>query len=351
MRAAVLHATRDMRVEVVPDPTPGPGDVLVQVRYNGLCGTDVSEYATRQLFAPLTSRHPASGHEGPTILGHEFIGTVVAAGTGAEHLVGERVASGAGIWCGVCTWCRDGRTNLCDRYYTLGLNTHGGLAELAVSPASICRVVPDGCADVDAALAQPLAVGFHAMRRSGVAAGDSVVLLGVGAIGSFVLASLDGHDGEVVALDIDQRRLDTASELGATSTHLLAPDATADDIATVVPGGADVVFETSGSPGSVERAVAMTRRGGTVMLVGLPKAPQEVAVTPIVLAEKDLRTTVAHVCDEDIPAALELLARRPLARHLVDREVPLAEVVTAALEPLVDGRIPGKVLVRGGDDG
>lgn len=346
MRAAVLHAPHDLRVEDRPEPVMGEGEVLVQVRYNGLCGTDATEYTKGPMMVPLTTPHPGSGHVGATVLGHEFIGTVVATGPGTEHWAGERVASGAGVSCGRCDWCRRGRTNLCASYYTLGLSTHGGLAELVSVPAGTLRRIPDRCADIDAALAQPLAVGLHGVSRAGVQAGDTVVLLGAGAIGSFLLAGLAGHDGPVVALDVDSGRLETARVLGATETRLIDRDAEPAALRDLVPAGAGVVIEASGVPGGAARALALAARGGTVLLVGLTQVPQPLKLSDVVLQEIDVRTTVAHVCDTDLPAALDLLTDRPLSPVLVDRVVPLERVVTDGFDPLAAGTVHGKVLVE-----
>lgn len=345
MRAAVLHAPHDLRVEDRPDPVCADDGVIVQVTYNGLCGTDTTEYTKGPMMVPLTTPHPGSGHVGPTILGHEFIGTVVETGPQAREWMGRRVASGAGVSCGQCAWCRRGRTNLCASYYTLGLSTHGGLADLVSAPASTLREIPDGCPDVEAALAQPLAVGLHGVARSGVRPGDRVVLLGAGAIGAFILAGLDGHDGPVLALDIDEGRLATARTLGATETRLIDRDASPEDLRDLVPDGADVVIECSGVPGSAARAFALAARGGTVLWVGLTKPTQPLELAGVVLREIDVRTTVAHVCDTDLPAALDLLTRRPLSAVLVDRVVPLERVVEDGFEPLAAGAVPGKVLV------
>jgi (R,R)-butanediol dehydrogenase/meso-butanediol dehydrogenase/diacetyl reductase len=345
MRAGVLHAPLDLRVEDRPDPQFGDDDVVVRVAYNGLCGTDATEYAKGPMMVPLTIPHPGSGHVGPTILGHEFIGTVVDAGPSARHRIGERVACGAGVSCGACPWCRVGRTNLCARYYTLGLSAHGGLAEFAAAPSAICVRIPDSCLDLDAALAQPLAVGIHSVQRAHVSPGDTVLLLGVGAIGSFICSALSGHDGPVVAMDIDEGRLSVARSLGATQVHLIEPDATPDDLRDVMPDGAETVFETSGVLGSAERAFALATRGGNVVLVGLNKTPQPLNVAGIVLREINVQTTVAHVCATDLPAALALLDRTPLSSVLPAHAIGLAEVVTAGLEPLVSGTAHGKILV------
>ena len=316
MRAAVLYAPHDLRVEDRPEPECRPGEVLIEVAYNGLCGTDATEYTKGPLMVPLTVAHAGSGHVGPTILGHEFIGTVVDAGPDDRSWIGRRVASGAGVWCGTCDWCRRGRTNLCARYYTLGLSTHGGLAEFVAAPASTLRAIPEGCADLDAALAQPLAVGLHAVSGPGMRPGDTVAILGAGAIGSFVLAGLAGHDGPVIALDIDPDRLDTARQARG---H---PDAPGER--RRVAGGparpdsrgrrrGDRELRRAGR-GPAGRALAA--RGGSVLLVGLSKQPQTGRRWPTwCCSEVDVNTTVAHVCDADLPAALDCSPTVPLLAH------------------------------------
>lgn len=345
MRAAVLHDLKDLRVEDFPKPsTLGPKDVLIHVKYNGLCGTDASEYAKSSLMVPLKNPHPNSKHQGATILGHEFIGSVVEAGTSAQEMMGKRVACGAGVSCGQCALCKEGRTNLCDHYYTLGLSIHGGLAEYAVAPKNICVPIPDGISDESAALAQPLAVGIHGVRRAGVKKGDQVVLLGVGAIGSFACVALQSYGVEIIAMDIDQKRLDVASQLGAAKTILISPDITPAEIKAFIPAGADVVFETSGAPGAAARGLALTKRGGTLMLMGLNKTPQDFPFADAVLREVVLQTTVAHVCKDDMPEALELLASGKVAQLLTDRIYSL-ENVNEAFEVLASGKANGKILV------
>jgi len=345
MKAGVLYGVGDLRIEDRPDPQFGADDLVVQVTYNGLCGTDATEYAKGSIMVPLAKPHPGSGHVGPTILGHEFIGTVVDAGPDARSRIGSRVACGAGVSCGSCPWCLSGRTNLCASYYTLGLSTHGGLAEFVAAPSRICVDIPDAVADIDAALAQPLAVGIHGVRRANLRSGDSVVLLGVGAIGSFILAALSAHDGPIVAMDIDEGRLAVARTLGATTTQIIPPDITPAEIRELLPDGAQTVFETSGVGGGAERAFALAARGGDVVLVGLNKTPQPLNLADIVLREVNVQTTVAHVCGTDIPEALALLDRMRLSEVLPAYAVPLDDVVAQGFEPLSTGSAHGKILV------
>jgi (R,R)-butanediol dehydrogenase/meso-butanediol dehydrogenase/diacetyl reductase len=297
---------------------------------------------------PTERRHPASGHHGPTVLGHEFAGTVAAQGLDvAGDWTGRRVVSGAGVSCGDCDWCRAGRTNLCASYWTVGLSADGGLAGYVAVPASTCVAVPDGLTDDAAALAQPLAVGLHAVRRAGVPAGSDVVVIGAGAIGSFVLAGLPAaRPLRVIAIDVDPARLAAASALGASVTV----DASVDDLVAAVRDvtngrGADIVIEASGAPGNAQRAVDAVARGGHVLLVGLPHEPQALDLAGLTLREIDLRSTVAHVCGEDVPAALDVLAGTDLAGRLVDRVIPLDRLVPDGLEAMLDGTARGKILI------
>ncbi|MFP5372767.1 MAG: zinc-dependent alcohol dehydrogenase, partial [Actinomycetes bacterium] len=233
MRALVLHAAGDARLEERPEPpVPGAGEVRLTVTRAGLCGTDASEYAAGPVMTPLATRHPNRGVLGPVVLGHEFIGVVESAGPGAERFsVGDRVAAGAGVWCGECPWCRRGQTNLCRSYWTYGLSADGGLTQRITVPERMLHAVPSHVSDDNAALAQPLAVGLHAVDRSRVQPGDLVVVHGAGAIGSFIIAGLKAAGAEtVVAVDVDQARLDVATKLGADVTV----DARSADAATVV---------------------------------------------------------------------------------------------------------------------
>lgn len=337
VRAAVYHGRGDIRVEDVPEPPdPGPGELILRVARASICGTDAAEF----------SHGPHLARLGVT-LGHEFTGTVLAAGADAGGLrEGDRVVSGAGVSCGACPWCRAGRTNLCASYYTLGLQADGGLAELVRTPASICRRVPDTCRDEAAAMAQPLAVALHAVSRSGVGAGDVCAVIGAGGIGALVIFAAVSRGARVIAIDIDEHRLAAARTLGA---HL-ALDARGGDLAEIVleataGEGADVVIEASGAAHAPAGAVRAVRRGGRVLLVGLQAAPRELDLLALTLREVSLETTVAHVCAVDLPAALELLATQPLAGHVLGPVIALEELVEAGIRPLADGAARGKIVV------
>jgi (R,R)-butanediol dehydrogenase/meso-butanediol dehydrogenase/diacetyl reductase len=349
MKALVLHAAGDARIEERPEPVrPGPDEVTLRVLRAGLCGSDATEYSIGPVLTPLRQRHPGSGVQGPVVLGHEFIGTVEDVGSAVDRFaLGDRVAAGAGVWCGQCPWCRRGQTNLCASYWTYGLSADGGLTERITVPAAMLHPVAAQVSDDNAALAQPLAVGLHAVDRSRVRPGDVVVVHGVGAIGSFIVAgAIAAGAGAVVAVDVDPGRLAVATRLGATHT-VDARDTDPLDVVHEVTGAAlaDVAVEASGHPEGLSRVQRLTRRGGTVLLVGLPKKEVSFSSVDLILREVDVMTTVAHVCDANLPAALELIAQQDLASLLVEAVVPLADAVEGALVPMVAGSTRGKLLV------
>jgi threonine dehydrogenase-like Zn-dependent dehydrogenase len=338
VKAAVFRAPGDVRIESVADPgPPGPGEILIKVSKAALCGTDSAEWA----HGPLLARPPV-------VLGHEFTGQVVAGGPGAAGFPGgARVVSGAGISCGTCEWCAAGRTNLCASYQTLGLHRDGGLAELVLSPAAICRPVPDGLDDIGAVMAQPLSVALHAARRGRVGAGRSCVVIGAGGIGSFVIAAAAALGASpLVAVDIDDGRLATAAVLGATSTvNGSRQDAVKAVQAATGGHGAHVVIEASGAAASPAAALSMVRRGGDVVIVGLQPAPQPVDLFAVSVREVDIHGTLAHVCGEDLAEAVAVLASTQLATTVLGAVIPLGDLVEAGLRPLAERTAHGKIVV------
>jgi (R,R)-butanediol dehydrogenase/meso-butanediol dehydrogenase/diacetyl reductase len=354
MRAAVYHGPGDVRIEAIPEPArPGPGELLLDVVRAAICGTDSSEYAHGPNLIPLRERHRSSGHLGPVVLGHEFVARVAAVGEGVEGFdTGQRVVPGAGVSCGKCDWCRAGRTNLCARYYTLGFHAHGGLAEAALSPADICVPVPEGCTDDAAAMAQPLAVALHALNRGGVRSNGNggnglLAVIGVGGIGGFIVGGAAARSlPEVIAIDVDARRLEIARELGAAHVINAAEDDAVAAVRSISGGeGAHVVIEASGAPQSPDAAVKMARRGGRVVVVGLQARPATLDLFDLTFRELDMTSALAHVCADDLPEALQILSRTTFADTVLDRVIPLDRLVADGLVPLTEGRAQGKILV------
>jgi len=349
MRAAVYYGRNDVRVESFKDPGPlGPGEVRLRVVRAALCGTDAGEFAHGPRMIPIHAPHPGSGHCGPTIIGHEFVGRVDAVGTDVGSVaIDQRVVPGAGMWCGDCRWCEAGRTNLCENYYTLGLNSHGGMAEYVNVPEQMCLPVPEDCTDDAASIAQPLAVALHALRRGQISTADSVVVVGVGGIGLMLIAAAAAIGASpLVAIDVNRDRLASARTVGATFS-VDASKAEPDDLVRSVVGaaGADLVVEASGTPMGLHTAQKLVRRGGTILVVGIQAEPTALDFADLTVREVNLVATNAHVCMVDLPEALDVLGNQGLAEAAIDRVVPLDAIVEQGLVPLAKGQVSGKILV------
>jgi (R,R)-butanediol dehydrogenase / meso-butanediol dehydrogenase / diacetyl reductase len=339
MRAAVYHGNRDVRIEDVPEPVAGPGDLLLRVTSAGICGTDAAEFSLGPRMFPITERHPLTRHVGPMIPGHEVAGIVEAVGEDVDTFEpGALVVTGAGISCGACARCLEGRTNLCERYATVGLQRNGGLAQFVAVPAATCVAAPPGLTRDAAALGQPMAIGVHSMRQGEPRPGDLALVIGAGGIGAFLTYALAASGVRTVAADLDDERLEIARALGAQITLGAGATPLADAVHERA-GDPDVVYEVTGTPQGAEAAMASVRPGGRVVAVGLHDHPREIDLRSLTLRELSIVGTNAHVVGDDLPEALRLLAARaepwsdvaPIALSL-DRLVP------DGLEPLADGR-------------
>lgn len=349
MRAAVFHGQGDIRIEEVPEPNARPDALVIEVRAAGICGTDAHEFSSGPHMFPIRDKHPVSGHNGPMIPGHEFSGIVHEVGPAVDGFaVGDLVVSGAGTSCGLCVQCRRGRTNLCVSYSTIGLHQDGALAQFVSAPASTCvHVEPFGLTQDAAALAQPMSIAVHAMRRGRLERHEQAVVVGAGAIGAFLTFALAQEAGEIAVMDLDNDRLKIAGDLGAS--HLLNlrdhPDA-ADGVRSC---GMEptVVYEVSGTRSGLITALSILSKGGRLVLVGLHGGGLEWDARTLSLSEHEIIGTNAHVCSTDLPAALELLSVRPQPwSDIAPRALTLDHLVDGGLRPLADHRSgPIKTLI------
>ncbi len=352
MRAAVYYGAHAIRVLEHPDPgLPAPDEIQLEVLAASLCGTDVEEYLNGPNLVPLHSVHPSTGHRGPVVLGHEIVGVVKHAGEQAQAagwIAGTRVVPGSGVSCGRCRWCCAGRSNLCTTYYTIGLHCHGGLAQLVNVPVSVCRHVSDDIPASHAVMAQPLAVALHAVQRCCLTGGEIVMVVGVGGVGSLVVAGCIDRGVTVLAVDIAAGRLEKARALGARAiVHAGEEDARVAVQRLTANAGADVVVEASGSPDGLSLALGSVRAGGVVNIVGLHRETPPMDLQRLVLREVTIATSKVHLCDSDLPAAIDLISRQPhVPEMLLESEIALDDVVEGGFERMAAGDVNGKVVVR-----
>jgi len=345
MTAAMYHGRGDIRIEQAPVPTAGPGDLLLRVGTVGVCGTDAGEWDHGPVQIPLEHPHPASGWHGPMAIGHEFSGTVVSVGEGVDpSWIGRRVASCGAAPCGECAACERGESNLCRRYAGVGLHRPGALAGYVSTPVASCVSIEGlGISLDEAALAQPMGIAVHNVRRAGDVDGQLVLLLGAGAIGAFLIVALKAAGANVIAADVSDERLGIATEMGADEVVRVAAGPDDADTLRAAVGARDlrVVFEVSGTAGGLATALDVAPTGARIVSVGIQRRPVEIDLGQITIREKSIIGTNALVREIDFPRAVELVASRAGRWGRIAPDVlPIADVVEGALRPMSEGRAP-----------
>ncbi|MFJ4471421.1 L-idonate 5-dehydrogenase [Streptomyces sp. NPDC089424] len=322
MLGCVIHGRGDLRVEELAAPEAGPGDVLVAVRYGGVCGSDLHYW-----------RHGGVGDfrlREPMVLGHEVVGTVVSYGAGGSGPPpGTLVAVHPATPCGTCPECRDGRRNVCRDTRYLGSaarmpHVQGGFAGLLGVPAEQARPLPPGLGPRQAALAEPLSVALHAVRRAGDVAGRHVLVTGAGPIGTLVVAAARAAGAaHVTVTDLLPAALAYARTAGAGTV------VRADDPGDPGwPAEADVAIEASGVAAGLDTCLRLVRRGGVVVQLGmLPPGRTPIAGNLVVSREIELRGSFRF--DVEFDDALALLAAEPSLDGLISAVVPVREAESA----------------------
>jgi (R,R)-butanediol dehydrogenase/meso-butanediol dehydrogenase/diacetyl reductase len=339
MKAAVWHQRRDIRIESFPDPgRPAADQVRVRVSWCGICGTDLEEYLYGPLFIPAERPNPLTGRMAPMVMGHEFVGVIDEVGAGVEGLrPGDHVAIDTLLHCGKCYFCNRHLVQLCEKLAIMGLSTDGGLAEFVNAPSYMCFKYPSTLPDDHAALAEPASVAVRAVRRSRLAEGETVAIIGAGTIGLLTLQVAKAMGAQsVTVVDPAENRRAIAVGLGAAA----GVDPGADDPVSALHAltgglGADVVFECAGNVQTMEMSPLLARKQGRVVLVGLHDAPVMMSLLPVVTGEKEIIGSFSHVYDEDFAPAVELLSSgRITAEPLITARISLDNLVLRGLDEL-----------------
>jgi (R,R)-butanediol dehydrogenase/meso-butanediol dehydrogenase/diacetyl reductase len=340
VRAARFHGKSDIRLEDVDVPAVRDyDDVLVEVLFCGICGTDLHEYMVGPIVTP-TSPHPLTGAMLPQTLGHEFSARVVEIGTDVSDVaVGDRVAIMPAIVCGRCHYCRRGLGHLCVKFACTGLSAEtGGLAQYALLKDYQVSTLPDEVSDVAGAVVEPGCVAAYGIDRAGVRGGDVVLVTGAGPIGilSAMYASAVGAATVVMAEPNPNRAalaraMDIGPVLDPTSGELESY------LADLTHGlGVDVTAECSGSTPGLTTALNNTRRRGSVVQTGLHTKPA--TIDAMALSEKDI-SLIGSWCYliTDWPRIIRLIASQKYpVEKVVTAQIPLEKVVSQGFDVLVD---------------
>jgi len=313
---AVWYGKHDLRLERRPVPALGARDVLVEVAMCGVCGTDVhiveGEY-------PLVKP--------PRVLGHEYSGTVRGVGSGVASVQsGDRVAVDPTLSCGGCFYCRQGLPLMCDNR----VSHHGGLGEFVVLPEQTVYPLPASVSLEVAALAEPLSCCLHTIDLAGIRPGASVAVVGAGTIG-LMLLQLARRAGatRVLVSEPSAAKREVAQRLGAD----VLVDPLHEDVQAAARDmcggrGVDIALEAVGARQTVIDAIALPRRGGTVVLMGVAAPTTEIPLRPFDLFERELTIKSAYIREFEFQRTVELLPRLELQSLITDR-FPLSSAVEA----------------------
>jgi len=325
MKAALYYKDeKKLRIEEVPTPEPGPGEVRVKVAACGICHTDL-HYLDHGV---PTFKEP------PMILGHEISGTIDAVGTGVPGIEsGDHVIIPAVLTCGKCENCRRGRENICNHMMMVGNNIDGGYAEFIVVPAKDLIPLPkqlnlENCSIIADALSTP----YHAVvNRGEIKPGQVVSVFGCGGVGINVVQFAALAGAKVIAVDLSDEKLATAKKLGAYATFN-AKEEKVEKIVRKTTGGCDVAFEVIGKPEVMLQAMATLKTGGRFVMVGYSADNLKLSAARIMYREMEIRGS---------------LGCRPVDYHSI---VQLVDQGKVALDLLISHRYPIDEINRGFDD-
>jgi 2-desacetyl-2-hydroxyethyl bacteriochlorophyllide A dehydrogenase len=319
MRQVVLERPEHIAIRDVPKPEPGPGDALVRSERVGICGSDLHAYDGKHPFITL-----------PVVPGHEVVGVVEAVGPGATEVsVGDRVVLEPNIVCGTCQYCRSGRYNLCENLTVVGCvgPLDGAMADYFIAPAQRF-IVADPRLDLSqAAMVEPLATATHALRMAGGTAGKRVAVLGLGSIGLLTMqAARAGGASMVIATDLNPAKRKQATALGADDVFDPRESDTVGQIRERMGGSADTVFDCVAIQSTMDQAIALAHKGGTVIVEGVPE--HDITVPLAIIQDREIRLQgTAMYTREDMMSAMNLIASGTVdAGSLVTSTIPVEQV-------------------------
>jgi L-iditol 2-dehydrogenase len=308
MRAIVQTGPGAVEVQERERPSIGPGEVLVRVHTAGLCGSDAHAYSYD------------GGYEWvpiPRIMGHEYSGTVAAVGADVDEFAeGDTVVEEPIHSCGRCRQCKEGRPNVCRNVSVTGMHRDGAYTEYVAVEPEFLHAVPAAVPPGRAAVTEPTSVATRAvLDRSTTTPGDDVLVQGPGPIGVLVASVADSLGANVLVSGLERDaayRLPLVEELGIETANVDAEDLAARAERFTDGAGFDVVFDATGHHAGLRTAVEQVRKGGQVVVVGIPNEPSEVAFTPVVRGEVDVNTSYGSLW-RNFEQALRLMEREALA--------------------------------------
>lgn len=337
MKAAVYHGKQDLRVEEVADKKVAEDEVLIKIKYCGVCGTDIHIYNGEGGACDVTP---------PLIPGHEFSGTIVEIGSAVKNLaVGDRVSGDPNIMCGKCYFCKNQMEHFCKNNIGIGTTEDGGFAEYTVMKASHVFKIPDNVDFLSAAMTEPLSCCLHGIDLCHIKAGDTVLVMGGGPIGIIMmqLAKISGASKVILSEPVQEKR-DLARKLGADA--VINPiEEDLDAFLNAYTENVDCVIECVGSPRTEEDAIRVAGKGATVMFFGLAGPDATITVKPDVVFKKELHITSSYINPYTFSRAIDVLASGMVdVKSVISTVLPLELITDVFTNPEL--RKVGKAVIQ-----
>lgn len=317
MKAAVLFQPGEICIQTTPAPMPKTGEVRVRLRLCGICGSDIHFFKGDRLLGK------------PTIIGHEGLGEIDRVGDGVAHRkIGERVVVEPNIPCRQCAWCLQGKGNICIAKRSIGVNEAGCFAEYICLPEQFCHTIPHTISDQDAVTLEPMAVAYHALMMAPAKPGDTIAVIGLGAIGLLLthLALRLGY--RVLVSELKEHKNRQAIAMGAKPvTEAGSVDTFS---AELLRENVSAVFECAGSEFTASLAVAVAPRGTQVILVGLSE--KQASFQPLKLVREGIALKGAIIYDQliDFKRVIQLIQAGIIhPGQIISKTVPLENISEA----------------------
>ena len=337
MKAAVYHGSGDLRVEEVPVRKLKDNEVKIQVKYCGICGTDIHIFHGDGGCCDVTP---------PLVPGHEFSGVVAEVGAGVKTVkVGDRVTGDPNDMCGECYFCKNGMQHFCKNNIGIGTTVDGGFAEYVIMREKQVYKVSDELSFIEAAMAEPISCCLHGIDLCNIKAGDTVLVIGGGPIGMIMmqLAKKAGASKVIMSEPVEEKR-EQALKLGATKTI----DPLHEDVEAVLAEyceNVNVVIECVGNVHTQADAVRFAGKGATIMYFGLAAPEESFPIRPDDIFKKELHITSSYINPYSFERAIQILESGTVElESLITNVVPLDDIADVFTKP--EYRRTGKVMIQ-----
>ncbi|MEM1755828.1 MAG: alcohol dehydrogenase catalytic domain-containing protein [Thermoplasmata archaeon] len=340
MKAAFFYGAGDIRVEETEVPEIDDDEVLIKVSYCGICGSDITAFKTGNYVPGI-------------IIGHEFSGIVIKKGKNVNNVnEGDKVVGLSLIPCGKCEYCLSGKPNLCKNALMTGITINGAFAEYVKLPKDAVLKIDNKLNAIEATLVEPLAIVLHAINISSFKPGKSILIQGAGPIGLLTLGMMKISGASKIFLsEISDKRIEVARNL-SSDVYFINPSK--NNIFSFIEKetdgeGVDIIFDTTGSPTAIKSNYTLVKRGGEIVILGIPELPVESDIFTLVMNEITIKGSFEGV--NEFKDAIDFISQRKVNfSSIITSIIPIEKIVDDGFKKLLEMPKEGKIVIKIGGD-